>query len=375
MKRPALIFAILSVYIIAAFAWWTYAHVSASKQIYEQKLQVLELLPHKATLDLREAVDQEMLKDTNDIKNYFSINYPQLAIQFSDEADPMFNYAIMPKHEAVHQIEKKYTRKMWMYGMEGIVMVVLLFWGIILIYRSLQNRVVLNKQQSNFLLSITHELKTPIASIKLYLETLLKRKNLNEEQAETMMRNSLNDVTRLRDLVENLLMAAQLDTHKFSLSFQQVHLSGLVEETIEKYSLPRNLNNRLILNIAPNIYAAADAIAFEMIITNLLSNAFKYSPADKCVRVELDEHAQHIKLRVIDEGQGISALDKKHLFDKFYRAEDENIRKSKGTGLGLFIVKNLVSLHQASIVATDNIPNGSIFEITLPKHATQNITR
>lgn len=375
MKRPAIIFAILSVYIVAAFAWWTYAHISGSKHIATQKLLVLELLPHKATLDLREAVDQELFRDTNDIKKYFAINYPDLTIQFADDADPMYNYAIMPKKEAVERIEKKYNRKRWMYGMEGVVMVILLFWGIILIYRSLQGRVALNKQHRNFLLSITHELKTPIASIKLYLETLLKRKNLNEEQAETMMRNSLNDVTRLRDLVENLLMAAQLDSHKFSLSFQEVNLSALVEETIDKYSLPRNLQNRLILEIEPNLFAKVDAIAIEMVITNLLSNAFKYSPSDKCVKVMLKAQQQQLKLKIMDQGQGISAADKKHLFDKFYRAEDENIRKSKGTGLGLFIVKNLITLHHATIVATDNTPNGSIFEITLQKHATQNITR
>ena len=369
MKKPAIIFATLSVYIIAAFAWWTYAHIDARKQIYEQELDKLALLPHKSTLDLRACVDQEMFRDTNDIKNYFNINYPQLNIQFAEDQDPMYNYAIMPRQQAVDEIETRYKRKTMMYGLEGVVMVILLFWGIILIYRSQQSKLSLNKQQRNFLLSITHELKTPLASIKLYLETLIKRPNLDREQVETMMQNSLSDVGRLSELVENLLLAAQLDSHKFHLTFQEANLSALVTDTAEKYALPRNMEGRLNLEVEPNLMAKIDTVAFEMIITNLLSNAFKYSPKDKTVAVKLYKASNQIKLCVLDEGEGISEVDKKHLFDKFYRAEDENIRKSKGTGMGLFIVKTLVNLHHAQIVATDNTPNGSMFEITLNSNA------
>jgi signal transduction histidine kinase len=261
-----------------------------------------------------------------------------------------------------------------MYGLEGVVMVLLLFWGIIWIYRSLQNRLNLKRQQSNFLLSITHELKTPIASIKLYLETLLKRPNLDKAQAEIMMRNSLSDVTRLRDLVENLLMAAQLDTHQFTLSFASINISTLLHEVADKYVLPRNLQHRLKVQIQPDVYADIDAIAMEMVIINLLSNAFKYSPDDRPVTVKLHNEGSVVKIKIIDEGKGISDEDKKSLFSKFYRAEDENVRKSKGTGLGLFIVKNLLNHHNASIIANDNSPSGVIFEITLQNHVTaQNI--
>lgn len=370
MKKPAIIFAVLSVYIVAAFAWWTYAHIKSSKDIYIEQGKYLELLPYKASLDVRAAVDQELFKDTLGFKEYFYFNYPELNIEFDHTQDPLYNYAITPKASSVEAIEKLYKRRVWMYGLEGVVMVLLLFWGIIWIYRSLQNRLNLKRQQSNFLLSITHELKTPIASIKLYLETLIKRPNLDKAQAETMMRNSLSDVTRLRDLVENLLLAAQLDTHKFKLSFSQVNLSNLIHDVADKYVLPRNLQNRLRVQLQPDVYAHVDAIAMEMVLTNLLSNAFKYSPNDKPVTVTLQKESNGIKIRVIDEGQGISAEDKKHLFGMFYRAEDENVRKSKGTGLGLFIVKNLLNHHNATIIANDNAPSGVIFEITLQKHDT-----
>lgn len=369
MKKPGVIFVFLSVYIVSAFTWWTVSNIRNCREIYRLESHELELLPYKASLDIRGSVDQELFNDTNNLKAYFSFNYPELDIRFDQEYDPMYNYLIIPKKEAVEAIDKKYNRKFWMYTLEGLVMMSLVFWGIIWIYRSLQSRLNLKKQQSNFLLSVTHELKTPLASIKLYLETLLKRPNLEKQQAEGMIKNSLGDVERLRSLVDNLLMAAQLDNHRFNLVFTEVNLSELLRQTAEKYMLPRNLQDRFVLDIQPDIIAKVDVFAMEMIINNLLSNAFKYSPADKPVSIRLSHEAQQIKICIADEGQGIEAEDKKNLFHKFYRAEDENVRKSKGTGLGLFIVKNLVNLHGGSIVVTDNVPSGIIFELTFQTHA------
>lgn len=374
MKKPAIVFAVLSVYIIAAFAWWTYAHIKNAKEVYDLKASNLDLLPYKAALDLKENQEEELFVDSNSIKKYFYFNYPQLEIRFDPENDPMYNYMILVNKDAAKAIELEYKRKVRMYGLEGVVMVLLLFWGIIWIYNNLRTRLNLKKQQGNFLLSITHELKTPLASIKLYLETLLKRPNLEREQVEIMMRNSLGDVTRLRDLVDNLLTAAQLDSHNFSLSFSAIDISALFTDVAEKFALPRNMQHRLILDIAPNAMVFGDQVALEMVATNLISNAFKYSPDNQPVSVSLVTENAHIRITVADQGIGISADDKKSLFDKFYRAEDENIRKTKGTGLGLFIVKNLLNLHHATILVNDNSPSGSIFEILIPKHVTQNIT-
>src|SRR5690606_21871741 len=141
------------------------------------------------------AVDQEMFKDSNDLKHYFYFNYPTLQIVFnqSDEEflDPLYNYMIFPRKEIMDAIEDKYNRRFWMYGLEGIVMMGLLFWGIIWIYRSIQARNNIKKQHRNFLLSITHELKTPLTSINLYIETILNRQNLDLHQSETILKNSL----------------------------------------------------------------------------------------------------------------------------------------------------------------------------------------
>lgn len=370
MKKTTVVFAVLSLYIIAAFAWWTFAHIKSAKEIYNQKSENLNILPYKATLDLRDNVSEELFVDTNDLKKYFYFNYPELEIHFYPESDPLSNYLIQVNKSASAAIEKEYKRKVWMYGTEGIVMVLLLFGGIIWIFNNLRTSLNLKKQQSNFLLSITHELKTPLASIKLYLETLIKRPNLEKQQVETMLHNSLSDVTRLRDLVDNLLTAAQLDGHNFSLSFSAVNISALVNEASEKFVLPRGLQKRLQLNINPEIYVLGDPIALEMIIINLISNAFKYSTDNQPVTISLGATDNQVRISIADLGIGISPNDKKSLFTKFYRAEDENIRRTKGTGLGLFIVKNLLNLHHATILVNDNSPSGSIFEILIPKYVT-----
>jgi two-component system phosphate regulon sensor histidine kinase PhoR len=361
------------VYIVSAFTWWTVLHIRSSRNIHVLEATEIELLSYKASFDIDQAVNNKMFADSNDLKTYFYAKYPALQIMFhqSDEKDldPLNNYMIFPKAEASTEIDSKYKRRFWMYALEGVVMMALLFWGIIWIYRSLQARIDLKKQQSNFLLSITHELKTPLASIKLYIETLLKRPTLDRSQIETMLKNSVSDVERLRSLVDNILMAAQLDNHRFNLVFSQVNLSDFLREIAQKYMTPRNLQERFKLDIEPNVMANIDALAMEMVINNLLSNAFKYSPADKPVSIHLKTEHNLIKISVADLGKGINAKDKKNLFHKFYRAEDENVRKSKGTGLGLFIVKNLVNLHGGSIVVTDNTPTGIIFELTFQKYA------
>jgi two-component system phosphate regulon sensor histidine kinase PhoR len=365
--KPRLIFTFLSVYIIAAFAWWTYAHIRDNKVIYQQEKTMMEVLCYKATVDVNGAIQQEMFNDTNDIKHYFLVNYPQLEIVFdTDQGNPMDNFLIRPQLTSYTSIKAIYDRKVWMYTLEGIVMVILLFWGIIWIYRSFQNRILLKRQQSNFLLSITHELKTPLTSVKLYLETLRKRK-LDAQQTETAINNSLNDIERLRDLVENLLLAAQLDNHRYEPDFREVELDSLVVETIDKYIAPRNLQHRMIKNIEQGIILVADANAITMVVNNLLSNAAKYSSENGVIEVFLRSEGNHIRLSVSNEGPSIPEEDKKNLFTRFYRAGDENTRRSKGTGLGLFIVKNLLNLHKAEITVKNKHPQGTIFDIIFKK--------
>lgn len=362
MSKERLIFIVLSVYIFSAFGWWTYAHYLSNKTLYERQKELLEITCYKATYDVEEARDEELFYDSIYMKKYFIANFPKHEIIFLSKEDPMRNFMIRPSLESYKNLEESYHRKLIMYITEGLVMIALLFWGMIWIYKSFKRELLLKKQQSNFLLSVTHELKTPITAIKLYLETLLKRK-VSGEQSDIIIHNSLNDTNRLQDLVENLLLSAQLDSKKYELQFFETNLTELLNEIIHNFATPRNLFYRLDLSLEEQVIAWVDPTAIEMIVNNLLTNAFKYSGGNSKIFVELKQNKGETCLKIADQGPGIKDEDKKDLFTKFFRIGDENTRKTKGTGLGLFIVKNLVDLHKADISVMDNHPNGTIFEI------------
>ncbi len=363
-----MVFGIVTVYIIAAFGWWTYAHIRASKVLYASEYQHLELLCYKATLDINGAISEEIVDDTVRAKVYLEANYPQLEIVFDETLSPLENFLIRPQMKAYSELKGHHKRTVRMYALEGVVMMSLLFWGIIWIYRNLNNRLKLKRQQSNFLLSITHELKTPLASIKLYLETLQKR-TLDKEQAATIVSNSLEDVSRLRDLVDNVLLAAQLDNSKYELHTFEINLSETVEKAVNRFVVPRNIQSRVNMNLEKEVFLITDATAVEMVVNNLLSNAVKYSPETGKVDIVLRTTSSHIVLSVSDEGQGISAEDKESIFTQFYRSGDEQTRKSKGTGLGLYIVKNLLNLMEGEIKVKDNQTKGTTFELIFKKDA------
>lgn len=368
MNRAGIIFILLSIYILAAFGWWTYAHYRSSKIIYEQEFEQLNNLSYKATFDLQRAADEELYYDTLAMKKYFNLHYPQLELIILDKYDPLHNFMIKPSWESFLKIEKNYHKKVWMYILEGVVMMLLLFWGILTIYRSLRKEIGFKKRQSNFLLSITHELKTPLTAVRLYLETMRKRK-LDEKQTTEIINNSLDEVDRLQSQVENLLLSAQLDSNAYQLQYQNVNLSELCAEYLVNFSRPRNLNDRLHSEIEEQIILKTDPNAIEMILGNLLTNALKYGGPDVEIWLKLKTKNEEIILSVIDNGPGISENDQKLLFNKFYRSGDENTRKTKGTGLGLFIVRHLVELHKAKIMLGSVDPKGTKFEIKFKSDA------
>ncbi len=369
MNRARIIFIVLSIYIFASSAWWTYAHFKSNTTIYNQQKEIEENLCYKATLDVQGALNQELFYDSTGMKNYFNSNYPNHELIFLSKDDPLNNFMIRPRYETYQNLEKIYYRKLVMYIAEGLVMIALLFWGMMWIYRSFEKEISLKKQQTNFLLSVTHELKTPITAIKLYMETLLMRK-VSPEQSHIIIENSLNDAGRLQDLAENLLLSAQLDAKKYELQWVETNLSELIEETVENFSKPRNLSNRISLSLQEQVIDRVDPSAIEMILNNLLTNAFKYTGESSVVCVNLKQLKGQTILQVSDDGPGIEAADRIKLFSKFFRVGDENTRKTKGTGLGLFIVKNLVDLHKADISIENKRPNGTIFEIRFKTHAT-----
>lgn len=274
--------------------------------------------------------------------------------------DPLFNQEVYALNDALH-------RKSWQYAGEGIMFFVLIMVGAAYVYRVIRRQIKTADQQQNFMMAITHELKTPIAVSRLNLETLQKRK-LQPEQQQKLINNTLFETERLNVLTSNILITAQLEGGKYELAQENINLSELAEDCLQ-HVCDRELNRKFYNNIEENIWVKGEYLLLQLLINNLIDNALKYSPAKSPIKITLYEKNKNAVLEIADEGLGIDNLDKKKIFEKFYRVGNESVRKTKGTGLGLFLCKKIVKDHRGSIEVKDNQPKGSIFTIKMPSVA------
>jgi signal transduction histidine kinase len=262
-------------------------------------------------------------------------------------------------------IKAEPNRKTMVMG-EGAVFLFLLVLGIFQMHKTLNRKEKLHHQQKNFLLSVTHELKSPLASIKLYLQTILKR-DLDAEQRKSFIDNSLKDIERLDDLVENMLLASKIENRSYSFPQAEFNFSDLLNKVVDRLQVQSCNSQTIKACVTPNLYIKGDQIAITSVISNLIENAIKYSPDCAVVLVSLVEQGDQILLEVADYGPGIPDGEKSRIFEKFYRVGNENTRQTKGTGLGLYIVKKVLAMHQAQVKVSDNLPVGTKFEITFNK--------
>src|SRR5476651_239153 len=247
---------------------------------------------------------------------------------------------------------------------ELAVFLFILLVGAYHLHKSINKERQLHMRQKNFLLSVTHELKSPLASIKLFLQTIQKR-DLNREQRINFIDKCLTDIERLDDLVENMLIATKIDNQTYTFPKEKVNLSLLVDGVVNRLQINKCDNTQQIINaeIEPQVEIMGDKFTLTSVVNNLIENAVKYSAPCEMVDVKLFRKDKEVHLMVADQGIGISDSEKPHIFDKFYRVGNEDTRNTKGTGLGLFIVKQVLDKHEATINIRDNRPKGSVFEV------------
>jgi two-component system phosphate regulon sensor histidine kinase PhoR len=251
---------------------------------------------------------------------------------------------------------------------EAAVFMFIVFVGAYYLHKTLNKERKLHQQQKNFLLSVTHELKSPLASIKLYLQTILKR-DLEREQQKSFITNSLKDIERLDDLVENMLIASQIESNSYSFPKEEFNFSELVANVADRLQVHTCSSQIIMPRVEPNITLKGDKFALTSMVTNLIENAVKYSPPCAEIHVKLYRSNGSVHFVTADSGIGISDQEKTRIFDKFYRVGSEDTRKTKGTGLGLFIVKQVLDKHHASIKVKNNQPSGTVFEVIFNANA------
>ena len=247
---------------------------------------------------------------------------------------------------------------------EGAVFFLLLLIGLWKIRSSIRKEFELSQRQNNFLLSATHELKTPIAANKLYLQTIQKR-NPSEEMRSDLLNKALKENQRLEQLIDNILNAARVENRALQPIKESVDLVPFINALVVQFR-KRYPNATIEVTQAPQKTVHFDVFMIETVLSNLVDNAVKYSHDNAQIQINASLTATQVLLTVSDIGIGIKQEDQTAIFSKFYRIGNEETRTQKGSGLGLFIAQEFLKLHGGSIQYKQNSPTGSIFQLTLP---------
>lgn len=278
---------------------------------------------------------------------------------------PCEGLMVRPRVEVWDGLLDSYRRRIVMMVTEGGFFAILLLVLVGMLWRTVRREVELERQHRNFLSAVTHELKSPLAAMRLALETVTAGRATGEA-ADRFLTNALDDVSRLEDLVQKVLEATRFSEGR-SLSLRKdVHLSTLIEEVVEGFRRRASAAGAY-LNVAiePDIYSDLDEEAFPIALSNLLENALKYGGRPAAIDVGLTLEGNHAVIEVGDNGGGVPEEERKLIFGRFFRGGDEMTRDTRGTGLGLYLVQQIVEAHRGSVKIASTGAEGTVFRVTL----------
>jgi signal transduction histidine kinase len=394
IKPPAtehLIFWTVAFLLLSQMAWWISLQIRESRNLQNARIATMRAGRAEAwQMDSKEIIRIAFQKDPGGSgpgtiearmpvfpalagrKAAIEQRFPYVAVvpAPAEPDDPMLldeSAYLSLRTEILAAMERERTLALWRAAGEAGLMLMVVLLGMSYIYRKLNDEMDLMLRQRNFIASVTHELKTPITSLRIWIETLFTRElGLDtKSRIQTLMDG---DLRRLTELVGNLLEVARADAGSLDLQLEPVELAPWIRTTAEamEHRLgPGTLGLDLQLGI--DIFADIDPKAFSTVLENLLSNAHKYAAAPRRTLVTLDSDGEKAIISVIDRGNGISPKELPRVFQRFYRVGDEMTRQVPGTGLGLFLCREIVTLHRGSIrAASPGLGHGTTFTIRLP---------
>ncbi len=255
-------------------------------------------------------------------------------------------------------------RLLMVFGEAGVFLLLLL--AILLImYRAVRRELRSAGAQRNFLLAVTHELRTPIAAVKLQLQTL-SRPELSPTQREALRLNAVEEADRLALLTEKVLLATTAEEGAIPLNAQALDVMELLRSVVQRAREHTAHAHHVEMNGPEALNTKSDPHALRSVVENLLENAAKYAPAGSTITVEVKAGANGWRLLVMDEGPGVAEAERERIFERFYRVGSEETRGTKGTGLGLYIVQRLVKQLGGSVEVRARRPQGAIFAASFP---------
>jgi signal transduction histidine kinase len=253
----------------------------------------------------------------------------------------------------------------WFLLAQGIVLMLAALAGVYVLFLFWRRQSTLYLQQQQLIAQVTHELKSPLASIQLHLETIRLRQP-NRELLERFLDTMLDDAERLNSTISKLLMTARLEQRRKPRELTALNLSLLVEELCSSRRTKLPEGGTLETDLDGAVTVRGDRDDLEVVLANLLENATLYTTAPPAITVSLHTHGRRCILSVRDQGEGMDPRELKRVFRRFYRVDNAGLNR-RGTGLGLYIVRSIVQDHGGSItVSSAGRSTGCEFRITLP---------
>jgi signal transduction histidine kinase len=363
-------------YMLSALLWWTIALTRLQENDYNKEIEIVRLQQVLA----ENCVLKSKISDQNNAATKFNVIYNNQFISIDTNQltrnliNAKLNFSInyvfnrqlnglelrlLQKDDISVKLLQKLASKKRAWILEGMTMGFITILIGIAMFVYLDRVVRLNQQQNNFLLAVTHELKTPIAAAKLALQTATKRPN--SEIVPKMVVMAQSNISRLSVLVEQILMATRFENKFTETQKVWIEFSDFLNGVIKNMELKIEDFQRLDIQIPSNLQFFADEQMLSTVIRNLVTNAIKYSEGQGKINIEIQINDNNFNLIFTDEGIGISEVEKKNIFKKFYRVGEEKTRTTPGSGLGLFLVKKITEIHGGKVTVENNLPKGSKF--------------
>ncbi|WP_020675081.1 sensor histidine kinase [Geopsychrobacter electrodiphilus] len=280
-------------------------------------------------------------------------------------------YWFLGRHQQLKELAEKYQTELlplktdWLILTEGIILLVAILVGVYVIFLYWQRQAALYRAQHNFIAQVSHELKSPLASLQLHLETIEMRQP-EPQQLQKFVRLMQGDTERLHGLINNLLTASKLEHRSSNFNLEEGDFSAAVENWLQqrKNSFPKN--GTLDWSIEPQLYLRFDEEALETVLRNLVENAILYAEGPPRIRIELKTDGDFALLSITDQGRGIDPRLYRKIFRMFYRVRITG-KTIRGSGLGLFIVRSIIRRHHGKVWVKSAGPGkGSTFYLRLP---------
>jgi signal transduction histidine kinase len=378
LKLIIVIFFTIS-YMLCALLWWTIALTKLQTNEFSKDVEITKLkkslVVNKVIFSAKRTELISNVKVLLFIENQlFNIDTNLLNKEILGErSNFLFFYSYSRQHKCLElrlkekddihlklltKLESK--KKAWI--LEGLTMGIITIIIGIAMFVYLDRVVRLNQQQNNFLLAVTHELKTPIAASNLALQTAIKRPD--PLIVSKMISMAQSNISRLSQMVEQILMATRFENKFTDPQKVSFNLNEFTNKTLKSIELSDVDFQRIEINIDTSIHMNADEQMISTVIVNLVNNAIKYSDGEGDIKIQAFKNGNNLTIEFSDNGIGIPDNEKKNVFQKFYRVGEEKTRTKPGSGLGLFLVKRITEIHGGKVAIENNMPKGTKFTLT-----------